>query len=247
VNAKNVLFISPHLDDVALSCSKSITALRRQGFEISVATLFSTSKEPNLAGKRAWEKVSYKERKNEDTNACRELGAQAIHLDFLDAPYRGREFNSFNKLFSQVPEKFPEFVRELSDRLESLCQEVRPLKIFAPLGIGWHIDHLLTFAAVMQLKQKNNFANTEFYFYEDRPYVFVAGALTIRLSQLQHFPASENPKFHLTKIGLALRHAYAWSFSPMTVKSQSNILKVFFGFLRTHSSAQSLGGQRSHE
>ncbi len=230
---KTVLFISPHLDDVALSCSKSISALRRQGFEVFVVTLFSTSDNPKRIGSRPWEKVSYEERKREDVKACESLGAKALHLDFLDAPYRLRKFSKFNSLFLSSTKNYPQLIKDLASRIITLIDEHQPIKIFAPLGIGWHIDHLLTFEAVYSLKSNAKFNQVEFYFYEDRPYTFVPGALTLRFTELGLYPATENPRLLITKFILATVHAYAWIFSRMGMAGQVNIFSLLWGFLLT--------------
>lgn len=229
---KTVLFISPHLDDVALSCSKSVSALRRQGFDTMVVTLFSTSDNPTRIGNRPWEKVSYEERKREDLKACESLGAKALYMDFLDAPYRLQKFSKFNSLFLSSPKNYPQLIKDLAEKIRALIDKHRPLKIFAPLGIGWHIDHLLTFEAIYSLKTNPKFADVEFYFYEDRPYTFVPGALTLRFSELGLYPATENPRILATKFVLAVVHAYAWIFSRMGMAGQVNIFSMLWGFFR---------------
>ncbi len=230
---KTVLFISPHLDDVALSCSKSVSALRNQGFDIFIVTLFSTSDDPKQIGNRPWEKVSYEERKREDVNACKSLGASPLHMDFLDAPYRLEKFSKFNSLFLSSPQSYPTIIKDLVSKISTVVNQYQPLKVFAPLGIGWHIDHLLTFEAVYSLKSNANFANIEFYFYEDRPYTFVSGATNLRFSELGLYPANESPYMLMTKFILAIVHAYAWIFSRMGTAGQVNILSMLWGFLLT--------------
>lgn len=227
---KTVFFISPHLDDVALSCTKAVSALRRQGFNVHIITLFSTSDNPKRIGNKPWEKVSYEERKKEDLKACEMLVARATHADFLDAPYRHRKFGNFNSLFSSSTEDYPQLIQDLASKIVSLIQEYRPMKIFAPLGIGWHIDHLLTFAAVQKLRVP--YPTIEFYYYEDRPYVFTPGAVTLRLTELGFFPATENPKNKVVKIILATVYAYAWVFSRLGLASQPHIFSLLSGFFR---------------
>ncbi len=188
-------------------------------------------------GTYAWEKVSYVERKKEDQAACKLLDCKFIHLDFLDAPYRHKEFTSINKLFTANPQNYENISKQLAAKLEELILTYKPLKVFAPMGIGWHIDHLLTFAAVQDLRASSaRKIETEFYFYEDRPYTFTPGSLDLRLAELHVFPA--------TAAGMTSRflrisrnffyfpvQAWSWSFSKMVSAAQGNPLKKLWGFI----------------
>lgn len=230
--AKTVFFISPHLDDVALSCPKAISALNRQGFAIKTVTIFSQSTHPHVAGRRAWEKVSYDDRKREDLAASKLLNAQAIHLDFLDAPYREEKLNSFNKLISTDPKLYPEVIANVTKRLETLVNEHAPLKIFCPLGIGWHIDHLITFEAIQKLRESlKGKKEIEFYFYEDRPYAFISGSYRLRLAEIGTFSANQPMWYFPFRVSTAIAQAYHWSFSPMMRATQPHFLATVWSFI----------------
>jgi hypothetical protein len=54
-----------------------------------------------------------------------------------------------------------------------------PGQVFCPLGVGTHVDHRLTYRAAVAVRGFDRLT-----FYEDRPYVLVAGQLAMRLAEL---------------------------------------------------------------
>lgn len=206
----NVLFLSPHLDDVALSCSKCISALAQQGFAINVLTLFTESNNSELPGSRPWETVSYKERQAEDIAACKILNANVVHLGLKDAPYR-----SINEFYTVSIKQEENFISTALQEVLTKTKELSPTKIFSPLGVGWHIDHLITHEITQRLRLLIN-PDVEFFFYEDRPYVFCSGALSLRLRQLDFFTAESARQSKLGSLIDSITQSYQWATSPMT-------------------------------
>src|SRR6516165_8880252 len=143
----DLLFISPHLDDVVLSCSGLIINERLAGKKILVATIFSKGDDT------AERKRDYEKRYLEDRAAMEFLGSEYKWLDFPDAPVRNRIYDSFiGRHLETVPSDF-ELVKEISARLVELWEETRPENIFFPLGVGSHIDHRLAFACASALPE----------------------------------------------------------------------------------------------
>jgi hypothetical protein len=113
-------------------------------------------------------------RRAEDTAALAALGADAQHLDFLDAVYRagpGGEwlYASEEALWAEVHPLDPlaqGSARALADRLAGLLDRQGGTRIYAPLGVGHHIDHQITRQAAGQLLR----AGYPIVFYEEYPY-----------------------------------------------------------------------------
>ena len=94
------LFISPHLDDVALSCGGYVRHLTSAGELVSVLTVFTADPPAGTTlswfarrNQSAWRlsDAPFAARRGEDAAAMQLLGAQYRHLDCLDAIYR-RDF-----------------------------------------------------------------------------------------------------------------------------------------------------------
>ena len=169
------IFISPHLDDVALSCGGLVWDLARAGHTVSVWTLMAglptdenyspfaqqIHSEWGVAGAEA-----FHVRRAEDRAACAVLGAEVRHFDWLDAIYR-RDTNSGEpivnddeELFSNPPEV--SLVKEITEVLTAAL----PLgtRLVFPIGLGGHVDH----QAVVKAGKRIGHAAL---YYADYPYI----------------------------------------------------------------------------
>jgi LmbE family N-acetylglucosaminyl deacetylase len=157
---KVALFLSPHLDDVVLSCPAYIQRLVKEGIEVRIVTVF-TEADPGSA-------ALYRARRAEDRKAVRELGASATHLGFPDAPYRSPRYRDFCGIVFGRAREYPGTRRLVADKIGELIARWRPLQVVSPLAVGNHVDHrLVRDAALLAVKPE------EWLFYEDRPYAFV--------------------------------------------------------------------------
>ena len=169
----DAIYLSPHLDDAALSCGGQIAARARAGETILVLTLF-TADEPappysQLASKLHelfdLEAGVVAHRRAEDLEACRKLGAEVRHADLPEAIYRrdgagGFLCNSFADLFA-APSAADH------STLDALCGIIEALppteQVISPLGVGGHVDHRLTRTAA-------EMASRDLSYYEEIPY-----------------------------------------------------------------------------
>ena len=171
--AAKYIYIAPHLDDAVLSCGGLIFEQVRAGHQVEVWTLTagipdSSTMPPfgrELNAKWGIDLQALQTRREEDIKACRVLGAQAVHLDWLDCIYRWREdgtplVNNDDELFSAQPE--PALVEEIALWLKAHVPA--KARLVGPLGVGGHVDHRLTVGAVEKSGLKS-------LFYADYPYV----------------------------------------------------------------------------
>lgn len=184
------IYLAPHFDDAVLSCGGTLALQQTTGQRPLVITIFGgtgNAQEPLTPfGSQLHREMSLgstiedavERRRAEDNAACELLGADVLHLDFADAPYRG--YGSREALFGAV-ERFDE---DVEAQIAALLLEVHsraPLAVFyAPLGVGHHVDHQIVCSATDRLVQQK--ANVKFY--EDFPYVAAPGALEARQKEL---------------------------------------------------------------
>jgi len=169
----DVLYFSPHLDDVVLSCPGQILADRAGGESVLVATLFSRG------GTDADSLRLYEARRAEDQQALSILDVEGLHLGLSDAPFRNPYYRSFRAI---VLGEHPNDALDaclVNDVVKKTWQEYHPRRCYFPLGVGTHIDHRLTHAAAATLPPDAQVA-----FYEDRPYAFLRHNVRTRLSEL---------------------------------------------------------------
>lgn len=196
------IFLSPHFDDIALSCGGMAARLSRRGARCFAVTIFAAPAPEDTplspfahALHNEWERAAGQDmrainevRRDEERDALRLLGLDPAWLDFPDAPYRrsqnGRHlYTSDEGLFGKVaPEEQRRLAPLIAGEIRRVAHEtgVRgPVRVFAPLGVGNHVDHQLVFSAARLLPPRYGVL-----FYEDYPYAAKPGALEARLRHL---------------------------------------------------------------
>ncbi|MCL6509486.1 MAG: PIG-L family deacetylase [Anaerolineae bacterium] len=172
-----ILFVSPHLDDVALSCGGLVYRLTSEGRPVTIASVCTADRpadrplsEAAQREHRQWQLGDrpYERRRAEDEQACQVLGATAVHLGLLDAVYRCDERGA--------PLYTDDFIGGAVHPLDWQCHlpQVRsalaPLvrsatQVYCPLAIGGHVDHVIVRSAVESLARPSVLR-----YYEDFPY-----------------------------------------------------------------------------
>ncbi len=176
----NAVYLSPHLDDAALSCGGQISARARAGERVLVLTLF-TADEPagggsdlieTLHGLFGLEGGVVAHRRREDIAACEALGAELRHVPLPEAIYRIDSEGSY--LYTAIRAIFSTPSPADSRTVEALTGVMAEFadvpEVFAPLGVGGHVDHVLTRSAA-----ELSFGRLSYY--EEIPYVETWGAL----------------------------------------------------------------------
>ena len=165
-----LLAISPHLDDAAFSAGGLLASRVDQGWDVTVATCFTGNvAQPTgfaLAcqlDKGLGADIDYMAlRRAEDHAACEALGARAIHLPFLEAPYRG--YISAKMLFAaRLPDD--RIVDDVAAALAELFAVERPDLVLGPLCLGNHVDHHVVLEAI-----RRSCAHHTVLLWEDWPY-----------------------------------------------------------------------------
>lgn len=182
----DAIYLSPHLDDAALSCGGQIAQRTARGERVLIVTVMAG--DPPAADQPAtavsdfvrllherWNlgDETVAARRAEDQAACAILGADCLHLDVLDCIYRtdasGSAFYTTNPaLFGAVAPA------DLRQQLPPLCTAFAALPaagvVISPLAVGNHVDHQLVRAAAEAT------FGTDLQYYEDYPYMRIPGA-----------------------------------------------------------------------
>lgn len=187
------IYVQPHFDDAVLSCGGTIAVQRGTGMKNLVITAFGGMPKDNVLSPFATQTLArwglstdpcaaVERRREEDTAALEMVGADALWLDFVDAVFRGTPpyYPSDETLYGAVHAGDLEIDQQLADALTQVHERAPLAAIYAPLGIGHHVDHQLCSSAADRLVQQR--ANVKFY--EDFPYVLRPGALVARQKEL---------------------------------------------------------------
>lgn len=168
-----MLFLSAHLDDAVLSCGALVMKLAEY-CPVTVATLFTAAgAPPHTYAARSFLRqcaapdaaTLFADRRAEDRDVLARLGVGYVHMGAADALFRTRDFRSAmtRRLGGLVPElkhRYPTYrfdiargrvsrgdlrlIVDLSSRVADLMGEIDAPLIFCPVGVGNHVDHLIT-------------------------------------------------------------------------------------------------------
>ena len=169
----DAVFLSPHFDDVALSCGGT-AALAAPAGRALVVTVFAGQPNADLSDfarfqHQRWgtDDGAVELRRREDAAAMAALGVDYRWWAFPDAIYRGTQYLSDEDLFGEVKPGDAALVQAVATAVAALCQEVRPRQLYVPLAVGGHVDHRACLAAIGTLGQSAPSVRA----YEDFPYV----------------------------------------------------------------------------
>lgn len=170
------IYLSPHFDDVALSCGGLVWEQVLRGEAASIWTICAGDPPPGALSPfaqslhRRWETSSQaaQERRLEDQASCQALGADWRYFKLPDCIYRpGGESGLFyyaseEALFGDIHPGELVMIANLADALrQGLPGDAQ---VVCPLTLGGHVDHRLTRRAAEQLGRN-------LWYYADYPYV----------------------------------------------------------------------------
>ena len=139
--------LSPHPDDAALSLGASIFSWATAGEEVLVVNSTGAS-----------------DRDREDEQAMLALGASAVSLDIPDALDRGYKGGQLFK----GPREDDEAIALLFRGLRGISCEYDIERVYVPMALGNHVDHVLTRDAARAWVAE--LGDVEVWLYEDYPY-----------------------------------------------------------------------------
>lgn len=178
------IYISPHLDDAALSLGGFIWEQSKSGKEVSIWTVCggnppSGNLSPfaeSLHKRWGTGREVVEERRREDVLSCRKLGAHHRHFDIPDCIYRTSPktgkylYDSEDALWGRVHPDEHGLVIAISEEIQEILPPLA--KVVCPLSLGNHVDHVLTRTATeMALQVLNHDSDDRLYYYADYPYV----------------------------------------------------------------------------
>lgn len=170
------IYLSPHLDDVALSCGGLVREQTQSGLHVGIWTICAGDPPPGPLSAFAeslherWQigAEAMALRRREDSAACTILGATNHHFQIPDCIYRrvgpdnAPGYSSEESLFGPLHPSEKPLIEKLSDQLSKIIPQ--GAEVVCPLTLGGHVDHVLTRKATERL-------NRHLWYYEDYPYV----------------------------------------------------------------------------
>lgn len=196
----DAIFLSPHFDDAVLSAGGKIIELIKRKKNVLIITFFTkgndkiTSQDARKFLQNSGVKCSselFSKRKKEDAAAAQKIEAKVLHLNFTDALFRNTSVSdhpSVTPIYPTFDDVFSGVISELDHPLQlEVITDLEQLKavvsrgcvVYAPLGVGKHVDHIICFEAARQVFGKR------VIFWEDTPYRVDQMKLLSRISMLR--------------------------------------------------------------
>jgi LmbE family N-acetylglucosaminyl deacetylase len=191
------LFVSPHTDDATLSCVGRMLWERDRGQRVLAVVVFADGTAAGPSGASG------------ESHALDRLGLDELRLELPAAPTRNPAYGSFAALLQGGHPADGQRRTSLVETLDSIVLQTQARHIYLPLGVGGHVDHLIVHEAGTQAVPEA--AGREIFFYEDRPYAFLPGAIWIRLGQLG---ARLPPAAHLSLGSGLVQYLLRFQLSP---------------------------------
>jgi LmbE family N-acetylglucosaminyl deacetylase len=239
------IYISPHLDDVALSCSGTIVQQKAQGLNILIVTVFAGDPKPTFspfvqAFHRAWqaaETTPYRVRRAEERKAMAILAVDFAWFDWLEILYRDPELADVIELFGEpgdrtIHSQDAALFVILCNWLTDLRLTYPRAQIVVPLSLGSHRDHRLVFQASLDVLDRKHLL-----FFEDFPYATYQADELSELVQLYHLTPIEVDISQYLEQRIRVAECYQ-SQLPALYQSSSHFLDL----IREYTST--LGGQQ---
>lgn len=178
------IFLSPHFDDVALSCGGLVSEKSRAGEQVTIWTICAGDIPPGPLSSFAqtlhsrWQtgRGAVEQRRMEDIASCNILGARYRHFSVPDCIYRYVEIETLtggltiaerHHLYSEETFLGPihpaeaQLIEQLVGTLQSEITD--RVQVISPLAIGGHVDHRLVRSMAEKL-------GGDLLYYADYPY-----------------------------------------------------------------------------
>jgi len=183
------LYLSPHYDDAVYSCGGQIAKLVAAGEEVLIWTLMAGV--PSLPlpdtpvlqdNHQRWQagENPMQQRREEDQNAAKILGASVQYADLLDCIYRTANGDA---LYATEDSLWGDIHPDDPAQRQLHALELPPIThLYAPLAVGDHVDHKVVRDWALEIAvMKPDFAVA---FYTDYPYLRDAEAIAHALEQI---------------------------------------------------------------
>lgn len=179
----DAIYLSPHLDDVTLSCGGQVFQQTHAGKRILIVTITAGDPPQTAVSNYAqslhdrWALVTdaVAARRAEDYAANAILGADTLHWSLPDCIYRYHPTTG-TPLYLSDPDIFGDLNPAELPLVATLSAQMATLpahqQLYVPLTIGHHVDHQLTRSAAEQL-----YPSATLCYYEDYPYAQKPDAL----------------------------------------------------------------------
>lgn len=159
----DIAVVSPHLDDGVLSLGGLIGREVGAGSRVEVVTCFTAGPPPETIAPERRVFADYSTRRAEDERALAVLGASHRWLNLRERSWRDPPLRRSTHAF-RTPQRMADFAELPAIRAAIADLLDRGAVVYAPLGVGNHVDHVeVALAALQELLGRRAFTRVSFY------------------------------------------------------------------------------------
>jgi LmbE family N-acetylglucosaminyl deacetylase len=178
------VYVSPHFDDVAASCSGRILKQIQGGESVLVVTVFTAraTQQPVNTSRALSAILDYDRRRSEDNRAMQRLGVDFVWLEVPEVLFRFHPpWMRYWPSFRATPNN-RRLCKQVTRRLEEICRQTACTTMVLPLGVGQHMDHQILYQAGLKLLDGHGH-DARIVFFEEIPYAIFSFLLIYRLKK----------------------------------------------------------------
>lgn len=155
----NILFLSPHYDDMIYSCAATIDNLLKQGCQVTNVNIFTRSKWSIISDICDTSIISAL-RFQEEQKVANQLGINSISIGLADSSIHDLDAET-----ELIMECDPFLIDKYTEKVKHIVRCLLFDIVLTPLGKYGHIDHRYT-----RYISDNIFNTSNVLYYEDLPY-----------------------------------------------------------------------------
>lgn len=178
------VFISPHLDDAVFSCGGLIAHLVEEGPVLVINIFTRYLSEVKLRGV-----VLSNKRYQEEAAASSFLGFESRNLDELDVSFRRNAYRKLGNIFRPPVIEDIDWLPTLREKVLATLTELDYQQLYVPLGVGWHVDHVLAHRLFDAWE-----GSAQLLYYEDAPYCCIPHSTRYRLNEIASYAVQPRDK-----------------------------------------------------
>lgn len=199
----SIVIISPHLDDGVFSLGGLIDREVAAGRAVEVVTCFTAGPPLETISPERQVFADYTTRRAEDERALALLGASRRWLDLRERMWRDPPLRRPTQAF-RTPPRLEDFAELATIRSAISGLLDRGALVYAPLGVGNHVDHVeVAVASLQEMLRRQAFTRVRFY--EDA-YAFARASRHRHVvARRRMWPRFRGPGWVSLRVGAMLR------------------------------------------
>jgi len=159
----NILFLEPHPDDIALSAGQYLLMKISEGFSCHIISFFSKA---SLATFPWNSKIEISQDKYFSLRVLENdlLFREFLHENLLNLNLPQALLRGYLSVSDRVSNEDREVIKYIKSKVKKYVDENGIEEVISPLGIGYHVDHLITYDVALSINHKKTIFYLDYHY-----------------------------------------------------------------------------------